>query len=45
MTEIEEDIFDIAKIDEIDIRPKTINGLIKQKEYKEIMHNINYDWL
>ncbi len=38
-------IFDINDIDSLDIRPKTIKDLIKQKEYESISHNINYDWL
>lgn len=38
-------IFNISEIDDVDIRPKSMNNLIKQEEYKEIKHNINYDWL
>ena len=38
-------IFDIDDIENIDIRPKTIKKLIKQDEYKNVIQNINYDWL
>ncbi len=38
-------IIDIEKIDELDIRPKTMNSLIKQDTYEKITHNINYDWI
>lgn len=38
-------IIDIEDIDNVDIRPKSLNRLIKQKEYKEISHNINYDFI
>ena len=38
-------IVDISRVDEYDIRPKTIKGLIKKDEYNAISHNINYDWL
>lgn len=38
-------IFDIYEIDKVDIRPKTITNLVKQEEYKNITHNINYDWV
>lgn len=37
-------IVEIKDIDKIDIRPKTINKLIKCDEYSGISHNINYDW-
>ena len=37
-------IVEIAKIDSVDIRPKTINKLIKKERYEEIVHHINYDW-
>ncbi len=37
-------ILEIKDIDNIDIRPKTINSLIKCDEYSSISHNINYDW-
>ncbi len=37
-------IIEIKDIDKIDIRPKTINKLIKCDEYSGISHNINYDW-
>lgn len=37
-------IIEIKDIDKIDIRPKTINKLIKCDEYIGISHNINYDW-
>ena len=37
-------IVDIKDIDKIDIRPKTINKLIKCDEYIGISHNVNYDW-
>ena len=37
-------IVEIKDIDKIDIRPKTINKLIKCDEYIGISHNINYDW-
>lgn len=37
-------IVDIKDIDKIDIRPKTINNLIKCDEYIGISHNVNYDW-
>ena len=37
-------IVNISKIDEIDIRPKTVKKLIKQEKYNEIAHNVNYDW-
>ena len=37
-------IMDISKIDEVDIRPKTVKKLIKQEKYNEIAHNVNYDW-
>lgn len=35
---------EIKDIDNIDIRPKTINNLIKCDEYSSISHNVNYDW-
>lgn len=38
-------IFDISNIDSVDIRPKPVKQLIKQKEYPNITHHINYDWL
>lgn len=38
-------IFDIANIEGIDIRPKTVKELIKKDKYESISHNINYDWL
>lgn len=38
-------IFDIYEIDKVDIRPKTITNLVKQEEYKNITHHINYDWV
>lgn len=38
-------IIDIADIENIDIRPKSIKELIKQNDYKNITHHINYDWL
>ncbi len=38
-------IVDIEEIDELDIRPKTMNSLIKQDTYEKITHNINYDWI
>jgi len=38
-------IFNISEIDDVDIRPKSIIALIKQEEYKQLKHNINYDWL
>ena len=37
-------IVEIKDIDNIDIRPKTINNLIKCDEYSSISHNVNYDW-
>ena len=37
-------IVEIKDIDNIDIRPKTINNLIKCEEYSSISHNVNYDW-
>lgn len=37
-------IIEIKDIDNIDIRPKTINNLIKCDEYSYISHNVNYDW-
>ena len=37
-------IVEISKIDEVDIRPKTVKELIKQEKYNEITHNVNYDW-
>ena len=37
-------VVETSKIDEIDIRPKTVKRLIKQEEYDEITHNVNYDW-
>ena len=37
-------IVEISKIDEVDIRPKTVKKLIKQEKYNEITHNVNYDW-
>lgn len=37
-------IIEIKDIDKIDIRPKTINKLIKCDEYSSMSHNINYDW-
>lgn len=37
-------IAEIKDIDNIDIRPKTINNLIKSEEYSSIFHNVNYDW-
>ena len=37
-------IMDISKIDDVDIRPKTVKKLIKQEKYNEIAHNVNYDW-
>ena len=38
-------IVEIKDIDNIDIRPKTLNNVIKQEEYFDISHNINYDWI
>ena len=38
------EIIEINKIEKMDIRPKTLKKIIKQEEYKEINHNINYDW-
>lgn len=38
-------LVDIAGIDEVDIRPKTVKELIKQENYDNISHHINYDWL
>ena len=37
-------IVEIKDIDDVDIRPKTVNKLIKCDEYPCISHNINYDW-
>lgn len=37
-------IVEIKDIDNIDIRPKTINNLIKCEGYSNISHNVNYDW-
>ncbi len=37
-------IVEIVKIDDLDIRPRTINNLIKRETYEEIVHHINYDW-
>ena len=37
-------IVEIKDIDNIDIRPKTINNLIKCETYSSISHNVNYDW-
>ena len=37
-------VMEIKDIDKIDIRPKTINKLIKCDEYFNISHNVNYDW-
>ena len=37
-------IVEIKDIDNIDIRRKTINNLIKCEEYSSISHNVNYDW-
>lgn len=37
-------VVEIASIDQIDVRPKTLKNLIKANEYKTITHNINYDW-
>jgi len=37
-------IVEIAKIDDVDIRPKTVKKLIKQEGYNTITHNVNYDW-
>ena len=37
-------IVEINDIDDIDIRPKTINKLIKYDKYLGISHNVNYDW-
>ena len=37
-------IVEIRDIDNIDIRPKTINNLIKYETYSSISHNVNYDW-
>ena len=37
-------IMDISKIDDVDIRPKTVKKLIKQEKYNEIAHSVNYDW-
>lgn len=37
-------IVEIKDIDNIDIRPKTVNKLIKCDEYSNIYHNVNYDW-
>ena len=37
-------IIKIEDIDNIDIRPKSMKKLIKQNLYKNITHDINYDW-
>lgn len=37
-------IVEINDIDDIDIRTKTINKLIKYDKYLGISHNVNYDW-
>lgn len=37
-------IVEIKNIHNFDIRPKSVKKLIKQKDYIEITHNINYDW-
>lgn len=37
-------IVNINEIDKYDIRPKTVKEMIKNKEYNNIEHNINYDW-
>ena len=37
-------IVELANIDEVDIRPKTVKTLIKQEKYNEITHHVNYDW-
>lgn len=37
-------VVEIDNIDNIDVRPKTMKVLIKQENYNEIAHNINYDW-
>lgn len=38
-------IVEIKDIDNIDVRPKTINNLIKCENYSSISHNVNYDWV
>lgn len=37
-------IVQISDIENVDIRPKTVKGLIRQDNYVGIAHNINYDW-
>lgn len=37
-------IVEIKYINNIDIRPKTINNLIKCAQYSGVSHNVNYDW-
>ncbi|MGM9850183.1 MAG: NUDIX domain-containing protein [Bacilli bacterium] len=37
-------IVQISDIENVDIRPKTVKGLIQQEKYNVITHNINYDW-
>lgn len=38
------EVIDINDIESVDIRPKTLNSLIKQNCYNNLNHGINYDW-